>query len=55
MRLKGLLGFLCLNVGGWLGWWLGAQVGITTAVLISAIGSGLGLWGFRVLAERLLE
>ncbi|MBZ5552039.1 MAG: hypothetical protein LAO21_04915 [Acidobacteriia bacterium] len=42
--MKGLLSFLCVTVGGAIGWWLGAFVGFMTAVLLSIVGSGAGLY-----------
>ncbi len=42
--MKGLLSFLCVSVGGAIGWWMGSFVGIMTAVFLSAIGSGVGLY-----------
>jgi hypothetical protein len=44
LTMKGLLSFLCVSVGGAIGWWLGSFVGIMTAVFLSAIGSGVGLY-----------
>jgi hypothetical protein len=55
MNMKGVIGFVGLNLGGWVGWWLGYKVGITTAVILSAVGSGAGLYYIRKLAERYLE
>ena len=41
-------------MGSALGWWIGAHVGIMTAVLVSAIGTGVGLWaGVRLASEFL--
>jgi hypothetical protein len=37
--------------GGWLGWWLGARMGIMAAVILSAIGTGVGIY----LAHRLIR
>jgi len=53
--VKGLLGFFGMSLGGALGWWLGGLHGITLAVLVSSVGSGLGLYYTRKLAERYLE
>jgi hypothetical protein len=53
--VKGLLGFLGMSLFGWVGWWLGERVGLTTAVVLSAVLSGLGLYWTRKLAERYLE
>jgi hypothetical protein len=55
MGMKGLIGFVGMSAGGWLGWWLGMFVGIGTAVILSAVGSGVGLYCIRKLAERYLE
>lgn len=53
--MKGLVGFFGMNVVGALGWWLGAFHSMTLAVLLSAVGSGLGLYAARKLAEEYLE
>ncbi len=51
-RWFGLLG--SIFVGG-LGWWLGDFVGLFTAVVLSGIGSGVGLYyGWR-LADWMIE
>lgn len=44
---------LCILVGatvlGWVGWWLGAFVGLMTAFILSGIGSMLGVYaGWRI-------
>ncbi len=47
--MKGLLRLLLMSAAGAAGWWLGAFVGVFTAVALSSIGSGLGLWvAFRI-------
>jgi len=48
-----LLGFLGATVGGYLGWWAGAYVGMTTAVMISMVGTGFGLYWGRRLAQQI--
>jgi len=53
--MKGLLGFLGTMVVGSIGWWLGSLVGITTAIVLSSIGSGLGLYLARRLGDTYLE
>mgnify|MGYP001793023389 CR=1 FL=1 len=35
--------FIGGTVGGAIGWWLGAFVGVMTAYSVSTIGSGVGL------------
>jgi len=32
------------SVGSWLGWWLGDHIGIFTAVILSMIGTGAGMY-----------
>ena len=53
--MKRILLFVGMNVGGALGWWLGAFHGITLALVLSAVGTGFGLWLVRKLAEEYLE
>jgi len=50
-RLLGLVGG---TLGSAVGWWLGAHVGLMTAVLVSAVGTGLGMWaGVRLATDYL--
>jgi hypothetical protein len=39
------------TLGGWLGWWLGSQFGIMAAVMLSAVGTGAGIY----LAHRIIQ
>jgi hypothetical protein len=39
------------TVGGWLGWWLGERMGIMGAVILSAVGTGVGIY----LAHRIIR
>jgi hypothetical protein len=48
-----LLGLIGTVVGSSLGWWVGAKVGIMTAVVVSAVGTGLGLYAGRRIAIQL--
>lgn len=48
-----MLAFLAAAAGGWIGWAVGAPVSPFVAVLLSAIGSGLGVWGARRLVQEL--
>lgn len=50
-----LLMLLGSSVGGAIGWWLGARVGIMTAFFLSVLGTGVGLYAGRRLAERVVE
>ena len=53
--MRGLVGFVGMNAGGAIGWWLGSFSGLTLSVVLSAVGSGVGLYALRKLAERYLE
>lgn len=45
-RLVYLIG---LTIGGWAGWWLGGQFGLTVAFILSSIGSIVGVYaGWRI-------
>ena len=48
-------GWIGATVGGAVGWWLGEFVGLTTAVMLSMVGTGVGLYYGRRLAARLLD
>ena len=50
-----LYGFLGITIGGWAGWWLGEFHSVTLAVVLSGIGSGVGMWAFRKLGDHFLE
>ena len=46
--MRGIIGWLVASVVGWAGWWLGQHVGLGAAVVLGAIGTGVGLYfGFR--------
>ena len=46
-----LLGWIGLVVGGWLGWALGAAFSVPAAILLSIVGTGLGLYVGRRIAS----
>jgi hypothetical protein len=46
--MRGIIGWLAASIFSAAGWWLGAHVGLVTAVIVSAIAGGAGLYfGFR--------
>ncbi len=45
-----LLTLLGGTVGGAIGWWLGARVGIMTAFFVSVVGTGAGVYAGRRIA-----
>jgi uncharacterized membrane protein YbhN (UPF0104 family) len=49
-----LLTTLGASVGGALGWWLGARVGVMTAFFLSTLGTGVGAYAGRRIAGSLL-
>jgi uncharacterized membrane protein YeaQ/YmgE (transglycosylase-associated protein family) len=46
-----LFGFIGATVGGYLGWAVGAPVGIMTAFMVSMVGTGAGLYVGRKVAS----
>ena len=48
-----LFAFVGATLGGYLGWWLGARVGIMTAFMVSMIGTGAGIYFGRRAAKEL--
>lgn len=53
--MEKLMGFVGATVGSLVGWYLGILIGFTTAVVLSMVGSGFGLWAGRRLAREWLE
>ena len=53
--MERLAGFIGATVGGAIGWWLGEFVGIMTAVVLSAFGSGIGFYYARREVQRWLD
>ena len=52
--MKGILNFVGMSIGGWLGWAIGAEVSIFTAFIVSVVGTGLGLYASQRTLKRLL-
>jgi membrane protein YqaA with SNARE-associated domain len=40
------------TVGGAVGWWMGAKVGIMTAFMVSMVGTGVGIYYGRKAAQH---
>ena len=40
------------TIGSYAGWWLGGHVGVMTAFTLSMIGTGVGLYSGRRLAQN---
>jgi hypothetical protein len=46
--VRGLIGWLAAFICGSAGWWLGAKIGFGTAVMLSAVTGGVGMYvGYR--------
>ena len=50
-----LMGFLGATIGGYAGWALGARIGVMTAFMLSIVGTGLGIYVGRRVAQGMLE
>ncbi|MGB8694357.1 MAG: hypothetical protein WCD08_12700 [Steroidobacteraceae bacterium] len=42
--MRTIIAWLCAWAAGALGWWLGQHVGLFTAVVLSAVAGGAGLY-----------
>ena len=52
--MRTIIGWLSASILGAAGWWLGAYVGLITAVVMSAITGGAGLYyGYRWFDQNL--
>jgi hypothetical protein len=47
-----LFAFIGATGGGYLGWWAGSLVGIMTAFMLSMVGTGIGLYLGRKVADQ---
>ena len=46
-----LLAFFGMTVGGWIGWAVGAPMGMFAAFILSIVGTGVGLYLGRKVAN----
>ena len=52
--MRAVIGWLAAFLVGSAGWWLGAKVGLGTAVVLSAVAGGVGLYaGYRWFGRNL--
>jgi hypothetical protein len=51
--MQKLLGLVGASVIGSVGWWAGARAGVMTGFFFSMIGTGVGLYAGRRIADRL--
>jgi hypothetical protein len=52
--MKRLIGLIGASMGSALGWWIGSQIGLMTAFLVSTLLTGLGLYYATRIARQLL-
>ena len=50
-----LFSFLGATIGSYAGWALGATVGLTTAFMVSMVGTGFGIYFGRRLAKNYID
>ena len=51
--MNNLLAFVGATLVGSIGWWMGERVGFMTAFILSMIGTGVGMYAGRRLADYL--
>ncbi|HVH66416.1 MAG TPA: hypothetical protein VM716_00965 [Gemmatimonadales bacterium] len=49
-----LLTLVGASVGGAIGWWLGARIGVMTAFFVSMVGTGVGIYAGRRVAASII-
>jgi len=47
-----LFSFLGATILGYVGWFIGAKIGITTAFVLSMVGTGVGMYYGRLIARN---
>jgi hypothetical protein len=53
--MEKIMGFVGATVGSLIGWYLGDLVGFMTAVVLSMVGTGFGIWAGRRIVQQWLE
>ena len=43
------------TIGGWIGWTVGARVGLMTAWTLGVVGTAAGVYYGRIFADRLID
>jgi hypothetical protein len=52
--MRTIIGWLAATLFGGVGWWLGERVGVITAVVVSGLAGGVGLYyGYRWFDQNL--
>ena len=55
MSMTKICGSLGAFLGSSVGWWVGSQAGMMTAFVVSMIGTGLGIWAGRRIADNMVS
>jgi hypothetical protein len=55
IEMGGFFAFVGGSVGGWIGWVVGAHIGLMTAYVLSVAGTAVGVFGGRRAASLLLD
>jgi hypothetical protein len=53
--MRKLVAFIGSTIGGYAGWALGATVGLTTAFMVSMVGTGIGIYYGRLIAKNYID
>lgn len=52
--MKGILNFIGMMIGGWIGWAIGKPISLYTAFIISIVGTGVGLYAAMKVTKAFL-
>lgn len=55
MSMTKICGSVGAFVGSSVGWWIGSGAGMMTAFALSMVGTGLGIWAGRKLADNMVS
>jgi hypothetical protein len=49
---KKLIGLLATSAGSGIGWWIGGQIGIMSAFMVSMVGVGAGMYATKRIIDH---
>jgi uncharacterized protein YcfJ len=55
MSMTKICGSIGAFLGSSVGWWIGSGAGMMTAFALSMVGTGLGIWAGRRIADNLVS
>jgi hypothetical protein len=50
-----LFAFIGATIGSYAGWFLGARIGLTTAFMVSMVGTGIGMYYGHLIAKNYIS